>query len=278
MKEQVRYTGSFATIGASYLGYTQWSLLSDRPAGMKAAVINTGPHYFSKFIWGTGALNSDVIVWADLLSRMNSSLPLPLRLLLARPSVRPVLDSLPLLSGVDRHFGGTAPPWLWHTITHPDLSDHYWEPLQQTAGPERADIPIRLTTGWYDLLLPEIMEQYALLVHRGCNVALTIGPWTHIGAGGLETLEGTLAWLDQHLAKKIDPIRSSPVRIFVTGAQEWRGFPTWPPAIRPYQLMLSPSRKLPAHPPALDAPDSGSNLIRPTRHQIRVHLGYSALT
>ncbi|KAJ5579818.1 uncharacterized protein N7459_005803 [Penicillium hispanicum] len=256
MKQQTWYTGAFATIGTSYLGFTQWSLLSDTPADMKAAVINTGPHDFSKFVWGTGAFNSDAIAWADFMSRMNSSIPLPLMLLLPSTPIRPIFDSVPLLKSVDAHFKGTAPTWLREIISHSDLSDPYWEPLQHTTALRRADIPILLTTGWYDLELPDVLEQYYTLESRGVNVALNIGPWTHIGAGGGGTTAGTLAWLDQYLAGKPDRDRPSPVRVFVTGAQEWRNIPRWPPESRPYELMLGPDKKLSTSPPAPEAGES----------------------
>src|SRR5262245_24064642 len=39
LREQPWFTGPFATIGLSYLGFTQWALLADPPPEMKAAVI-----------------------------------------------------------------------------------------------------------------------------------------------------------------------------------------------------------------------------------------------
>ena len=37
LREQPWFTGSFATVGLSYLGFTQWALLTDPPPEMKAA-------------------------------------------------------------------------------------------------------------------------------------------------------------------------------------------------------------------------------------------------
>ncbi len=42
LRHQPWFTGSFATIGLSYLGFTQWALLADPPPEMKAAVITVG--------------------------------------------------------------------------------------------------------------------------------------------------------------------------------------------------------------------------------------------
>ena len=37
LRDQPWFTGSFATIGLSYLGFTQWALLTDPPPELKAA-------------------------------------------------------------------------------------------------------------------------------------------------------------------------------------------------------------------------------------------------
>jgi putative CocE/NonD family hydrolase len=54
LREQPWFTGTFGTIGLSYLGYTQWALLSDPPPELVAAVISVGPHDFHTSSWGTG--------------------------------------------------------------------------------------------------------------------------------------------------------------------------------------------------------------------------------
>src|SRR4051794_14724157 len=64
LRTQGWFTGSFATIGLSYLGFTQWALLMDPPPEMAAAVIIVGPHDFSESSWGTGAFTiNDFLGW-----------------------------------------------------------------------------------------------------------------------------------------------------------------------------------------------------------------------
>ncbi len=69
MREQPWFTGTFATVGLSYLGFTQWALLTDPPPELAAAVITVGPHDFAHSSWGTGsfALN-DFLGWSDMVS------------------------------------------------------------------------------------------------------------------------------------------------------------------------------------------------------------------
>ena len=68
LREQHWFTGAFGTIGLSYLGYTQWALLSDPPPELAAAVISVGPHDFHESSWGSGsfALN-DFLGWSDMM-------------------------------------------------------------------------------------------------------------------------------------------------------------------------------------------------------------------
>jgi uncharacterized protein len=44
LRQQPWFTGRFGTVGVSYLGFTQWALLSDPPPELAAAVITAGPH------------------------------------------------------------------------------------------------------------------------------------------------------------------------------------------------------------------------------------------
>ena len=69
LRDQAWFTGSFATIGISYLGFTQWALLTDPPPEMKAAVITVGPHDLSAPRWGTGSFGlNDFLGWSDMIA------------------------------------------------------------------------------------------------------------------------------------------------------------------------------------------------------------------
>lgn len=258
MRKQAWYTGAFATLGASYMGFVQWALLSDPPADMKAAIINTGPHDFANLICGTGAISGDVIAWADFLTcmRHRGTISQLLYLRTQKSRIRPVQDSVSLLPALDKYFKGDTPTWLRQMIVHPDPADPFWKPMRHENALGRANIPILLVTGWYDLVMQEPMKQYSRLAEHGCNVALTVGPWTHLGAGGRNTMIETLSWLDEYLAEKPASSRPSPVRVFVTGAEEWRNLPKWPPPTLPQELFLCQGKQLSGNAPSSDGPDS----------------------
>ena len=120
-------------------------------------------------------------------------------------------------------------------------------------------MPVLLQEGWQDRFPDQMIEQYERLRRRGVDVGLTIGPWTHVevatkGAGIL--MEETLDWLAEHLAGTGRRHRPSPVRIYVTGAQEWRYLPEWPPATNDRVFYLHPGGQLGDTPPASTAKPS----------------------
>ncbi|KAJ4354309.1 uncharacterized protein N0V89_006043 [Didymosphaeria variabile] len=253
MRDQHWYSGSFAMLGGSYLGYTQWAILRDPPSDFKAAVIHTGVHSFHDLIWGTGALGSFIIAWADLASFMNRGVGF-IRTILHFKSqnkrLKPVYDTVPLLGAIEQHFEGDPPTWLRNFITNPEATSEVWKEDNVADALRKANIPIFLTAGWDDLILPQVMQQYSALTGRNCPVALTIGPWTHLGAQRQSKLSDTLAWLDQHIAGLEGNTRRAPVQVYVTGASEWRDLARWPPPSQSYELFLRVGGKFTVEPPS----------------------------
>lgn len=239
LREQPWFTGTFATLGPSYLGFTQWALLSDPPEEMAAAVSLVGPHDFAERIWGTGAFSLEFLGWSDMIAHQeDGGMAGRRRALTARRRLAPVLDRLPLADAADAHLDGRA-PWFRYRVTHPDIDEPYWAPMRYGAALDRADLPILLIGGWQDLFLRQTMEQYERLSARGVDVAMTVGPWQHVevmSKGAPVVARETLEWLDENLAHRAPRRRAMPVRIFVTGAGEWRDLPSWPLATVPYAL------------------------------------------
>lgn len=261
MRKQSWYTGTFATLGVSYLVFAALSLM-DAGGGsaefplddMAAAICLVGMDDFADLIYGVGALWLPVLDWAqgtlnpmakkgaqhswwtDLLGfwrilRMNGEGNVPLK------------RSVPLLDGVQAHFGDEA-PWLIKILENRDADKDetgLWAPMRHKAVFGKTNVPILLVGGWIDLFTARTIEQYQQLSERGCSVGLTVGPWTHMEApNGEGVLKETYDWLEHYLAKRTTtkPVRQAPVRINVTGTNEWRWIPSWPPATKPLELHL----------------------------------------
>jgi hypothetical protein len=146
-------------------------------------------------------------------------------------------------------------PYLeWLTPT--DAEDPLWRSVRLDEALERVNVPVLLHVGWQDRFPEQMIEQYERLRRRRVDVGLTIGPWTHVefatkGAGIV--MAESLDWLAEHLAGTGRRRRPSPVRIFVSGAQEWRDLPEWPPASTERVLYLQPRGELDDVPPTRTA-------------------------
>ncbi|KAJ5915493.1 hypothetical protein N7466_011426 [Penicillium verhagenii] len=259
MRQQPWYPGTFATMGASYLGYSQWALLQDPPADCVAAVIPVGLHDSGMYTWGTGAFRLDRASWGDMMSRgdeerggfLERLSKLPGLSFLATSELEKVVATLPLESNLKEYFKERA-PWLFEYLVHPDVNDAYWEERRQVSALERVNIPILLVSGWYDPFEKQTLQQYKQLFERGVNVNLVIGPWTHMQGCGLRSIPEILDFFGEHVAKNGKYGRSR-ARIFVTGAEEWREMPTWPPNTDSKTLYLQDSIELDSEKPAQDA-------------------------
>ncbi|MET3429999.1 putative CocE/NonD family hydrolase [Actinoplanes tereljensis] len=246
------FTGTFATIGPSYLGYTQWALLDDPPAELAAAVITVGPHDFARHAWGNGAMNLDLVGWSDMMNRQPHTDEQPgllrgqLGQILSGPARKRALQSvftdLPLADAGERHYAGGA-RWFRDRVTRPDIDgDPYWAPMRHVPALDAVRIPILLHSGWQDLFLAQTYDQYRHLRERGLDVALTVGPWTHqevIGKAAPILIPEALDWLAAKLNKQT-LARRTPVRLQVTGTSEWRELAAWPPPTTDLALHPAP--------------------------------------
>ncbi|MEU6760238.1 CocE/NonD family hydrolase [Streptomyces sp. NPDC046685] len=136
--------------------------------------------------------------------------------------------------------------WLAHPSGHP-----YWSRSAPRASYAAIKVPVLNITGWYDIFLAGALENSTAIP----GTELVVGPWSHCVTGGVfpqrryglaadeQQLDVTglhLAHFDRHLRNRPPAQESAPVRLFLTGADQWRTFPAWPvPGTRPYVLHLA---------------------------------------
>lgn len=254
LREQPWFTGTFATLGLSYLGFTQWALMADPPPELVAAVVAVGPHNMHTSSWGTGAFAlNDLLGWADMMDHQNLGLikGVSFQLKLSGRLARTV-GKLPL-GEAGRALLADSSQWYESWLMHPDPEDPYWTPRRTPAALENSTVPVLLISGWQDVFLDQSVEQFRQLRRRGVNVAMTVGPWTHdqmVTRATSITATSTLSWLGSHFAGE-PPARSHPVRVAIGG--DWLDLPDWPPATRESVLYPQPSGALGA-----DAPDAAT--------------------
>jgi len=244
LREQPWFTGRFATLGLSYLGFTQWALLQDPPPELAAAIVTVGPHDFNAAVWDTGSFTvSDFLGWSDLVSHQEDPgrIKTGIHQLRARRKVEQAVGQVPM-GAAARALLGTGAPWFESWVEHPDPADPFWNARRCSEALDRVGVPVLLLSGWQDVFLRQAVQQYQHLHKRGVDVALTIGPWTHtqmLTKGLAINARESLDWLGTHLAGAQTLLRPSRVRVFVNG-QGWRNQADWPPATTERALYLRP--------------------------------------
>lgn len=264
LREQLWFDGRLVTTGASYLGFVQWALLTDPPPELRAAVVTVGLHDEHESTWGTGTFAlEDSLGWSDLVTHQEEggAFTALARQLSVKRRLAPGQHGLPLLLAGEQVLGGQA-PWYGQWLRTPDGDDPFWGPLRLGAALDHAQVPVLLVAGWQDLFLGQTLAQYARLRAAGADVALTVGPWTHVQTvvkGARRVVRESLDWFAAHLDDQ--PLsRPAPVRVYVTGAGRtgpgWRGYPEWPPPTRSDVWYLQPGGGLGQSPPREGAPPS----------------------
>ena len=259
LRSQDWFDGRFAVVGASYLGYAAWALMTDPPPGLATAVIAVSAHDNHWVAHGGGAFGLEgTLSMMDGFDHLEDGVVRGLpRFATAARRLKPGFEELPLVRAQDTVLAGSRMPYReW--LTAPDADDPVWRPMRLGQALDRVTVPVLLQDGWQDRFVEQMVEQYQRLRRRGVEVGLTIGPWSHVEFGGQGvgfTSAETLDWLAEHLGGQ-DSRRPGPVRIFVTGAREWRHLPEWPPATADRVLYLQPGGGLGEVPPSPTAPPS----------------------
>jgi putative CocE/NonD family hydrolase len=256
LRRQPWFGGRFALWGASYLAYSAWAVMAKPPPELAAAVVAISAHDNHGVTHGSGALAlRDVVDLLDALGHLaDGPVTGALRAATAARRLAPAFEELPLLRGVGKALAGSGMSYRdW--LVDSGADDPVWRSRSVAQALDRVDVPVLLQTGWQDPFAGQMIEQYGRLRERGVDVALTIGPWTHVevgtrGAGTVMT--EALDWLAAHLGRTGRSQRPDAVHVCVEGVREWRHLPAWPPASTDRVLHLQPGGGLDDHPPPAD--------------------------
>jgi putative CocE/NonD family hydrolase len=257
VRDQPWHSGRLATAGASYLGITQWALAAGAGpdlAAVVAAVTSSDPR--AETYPGDGLALELALSWAQIASvqelRFGS-----LRPLLRRHRFLRALDSWPLARG-DRLLLGKTVPFYQEWLARSAPGDPYWTPRVFSDEVANVEAAVDLVGGWYDSFLPGQVRDFRRLRDAGRRVHLTVGPWTHVSPGLVaEATRRAIAVLRSHLVPGTGMPDEAPVRVFVTGAAEWRDSPDWPPpGVEEQRWHLHAGRALAPTTPSPSEPDA----------------------
>lgn len=272
LRRQPWYGGDLAMHGPSYLGYTQWAIAADTP-DLKAMATQVTASCFrdAAYVGGAFALESSLI-WTTLTAHLDGRLPGMAPLVVPRKARRALLAGLaappsapgspdaggPPLTELDLAAAGRPMPFFRELLAnHADPASPYWQKRDFSGTVDRVTAEVTMTGGWYDVFLPWQLKDYAAMRAAGRRPYLTIGPWQHTDVRhGRAANNDALAWFRAHLLGDPSGLRAAPVRLYVTGADEWRDYPDWPPpGMRPVRWHLQPGLGLSPGNPAPSEPD-----------------------
>jgi putative CocE/NonD family hydrolase len=259
IKTQPWFDGRLGLSGPSYLGYAQWAICDALPRQSAMSVKVTSAE-FRSIVFPGGSFNLGLMFgWMQVVEGIRSA---PLRTARAmgsggieRRTLRASMK-LPLIDADRRMLGRELPfwsRWLTNSIGNPE----FWEPLDHThrIGPRTP--PTSFVSGWYDFMLDQLLRDYETLVDAGGNARLTVGPWFHVSEElQLESMRDTLSWMNAQLLGDRSQLHDMPVRLYVSGSDEWHSFAAYPPGEPEEQIWhLHPDKVLSRRPVKASEPE-----------------------
>ncbi|WP_341580012.1 CocE/NonD family hydrolase [Microbacterium schleiferi] len=227
-----------ALIGASYLGYTAYSLLRadpERIVGMGMAV--TAADFHSAVLYPRGRFSAETaLMWIGGL--LTQELPVRARRHAERGIKRRMREAL--LTTPDRAdevlLGSPYPPYQeW--VSHDSSDDPWWERIDRT--PQLAQTPPSVhVAGWFDPFLIGQLADHEALIRQGRSTRLVVGSWKHASPGIVGALvRETLRVVDH-------PAESRGVSVHDGGTGAWIELQQWPPTTSALELFLTRGRRL----------------------------------
>ena len=259
---QAWFDGNVGMWGQSYLGYVQWAVAAGAPPYLKALVPSVTTSQFRSVLYPDGAFGLDTFLrWVFMVETMDSrdirskwEIMQRLNAYTIGRLLAPAFQHLPIVEA-DTVAVGAPLSYYRNWLTHSRPDDPYWKQMDYSSGLSRVTVPVHLVSGWYDLILRELIADYTTLKAAGRSPYLTVGPWAHTDPGGLVgALREGIIWFDAHLKGDRRRLREKPVRIYVMGAQEWREMDSWPPPARETRYFLRANRQLSTEGPEADSP------------------------
>ncbi|HEY9724107.1 MAG TPA: CocE/NonD family hydrolase, partial [Oscillatoriaceae cyanobacterium] len=247
--------GDVGMVGVSYWGTSQWLAARRRPPSL-CCIAPTSPAgaYLNELPAVGGAfLMQWALTYLNETSGHTSQSPN-----LALKNLPRIFQHRPLLT-MDEALGRKMRLFR-EFLQNPTLNE-YWKRILLTREDfEAIDIPVLTVTGQFDG-----NQAGALFYWQGLEAArpdraddhhLVIGPWTHLqsflGGGdrvgeielpqsaSIDNKQLHLAFFDRHLRRSSEAFDAPRVRVYFTGADEWREFDHYPVAnLAPRRLFLT---------------------------------------
>lgn len=260
IKAQPWFDGRLGTSGPSYLGYAQWAICDALPKVSAMSTKVTSAEFRSVLFPGGSFHLGLWLGWIQVIEGLRGNGVLTAFRISRGGIERRTLKAsmkLPLIEADVRATGHRVEFWRrW--VNDAVGNDDFFEPIDHTHRIGARTPPNHFISGWYDLMLDQLLRDYRLLVEAGGRPYLTIGPWFHVSEElQKESVRETLTWMTARLIGDDSGLRRNPVRIHVSGIDEWREYEAYPPAEPDIQIWhLHPDGVLSQRPVKDTPPDT----------------------
>lgn len=255
IQRQPWHAGPIGMAGASYLGLAQWAVARDANGTLGALAPTVTASQFHGPSRGGGFALESAASWMVFVALQEQRLGMARALHGSRRAARQ-LHHLPL-GQLDRRLTGRTLRFYQESLESTAADDPYWVARDFAAGVGDVTAPVQLVAGWYDLFTPWQIEDFLALRQAGREAQLIVGPWAHTSNGLMAaSTREALGWMRAHLLGDRRLVDDAPVRVYVSGAREWRRLADWPPPDAcPWRLHLQPGGGLAPEPSPASDPD-----------------------
>jgi uncharacterized protein len=223
--KQLWFGESMVLLGASYLGYVQWSVADRLPPEVKAMVPQVTESALTlEFLRKDGMSLETPFSWGVMTDGQERRGAILRQLVSGRKNAR-ALCTLPLRDA-DLAATGHRVGYIQDILDH-DAESARWSGIDHSDRVAGVMVPVSSIGGWYDIFLPGQLRDFRILQDAGRTARLTVGPWTHLSLDPLITRESLEFGLAH--ARGEEPPPRAPVRLYVMGEEVWRDFESWPP-------------------------------------------------
>lgn len=232
IKAQAWYDGRIGLTGPSYLGYAQWAI-SDALPPVAAMATKVTTANFRPVVFPSGAFHLNLwLSWVQVIEGLRDR-PLATAARMFSGDIERRTDRaaaiLPLVEADKMAVGHKVPFWRYW-FEHAIGNDAFWAALDHSHRLSETTPPVHFISGWYDFMLDPLLADYQRLVELGHQPYLTVGTWFHIAEElQRDNLRETLLWMRAKLLGDDTGLRRRPVRIHISGLEEWHEFDRYPP-------------------------------------------------
>lgn len=232
IRAQPWFDGRIGLTGPSYLGYAQWAICDALPP-IAALAVKVTTADFRPVVFPSGAFHLNLwLSWVQVIEGLRKR-PLSTAARMFSGDIERRTEqaaaALPVIEA-DRMAVGHEVGFWRHWFEHAIGNDAFWTGLDHRHRLNRQTPPVHFISGWYDFMLDPLLADYRRLVELGHRPFLTIGTWFHVAEElQRDNLRETLNWMRAHLMGDRSGLRSHPVRLHISGLEEWHEFDLYPP-------------------------------------------------